>query len=99
MGESLKYIEVYEVKPGEITQLIINFLETRGIDAEIIVDRVGPRNKTDRTMVPKEKFEEANVLIHEWEIGGFENTQYPEGSIYLDNEEMGDPEDLGGYFT
>jgi hypothetical protein len=40
MGEKLTYTEVYQVKPGEITNLIINFLEARGIDAEVVRDRV-----------------------------------------------------------
>ncbi len=34
MGELYNYVEVYQVKPGEIVELIINFLEARGIDAE-----------------------------------------------------------------
>ena len=99
MGEELKYVEVYEVKPGEITDLIINFLEARGIDAELMVDRVAPRIKTLRIMVPKTHYEEAKAIMHEWEIGGFENTEYPEESQYSDQNELGDTEDLGGYFT
>ena len=31
MGESFNYVEVYQVKPGEIVELIFNFLEARGI--------------------------------------------------------------------
>ena len=99
MGEEFKYVEVYELKPGEISELIINFLEARGIDAEIMVDRVAPRIKTLRIMVPKARYEEAKTIMHEWEIGGFENTEYPEGSIYSNQNDLGDTEDLGGYFT
>jgi len=99
MGELLKYVEVYQVKPGEITDLIINFLEAHGIDAEVVNDRGVSRISTARIMVPKTKLQEAKALMHEWEIGGFENTEYPVGSVYIDKDELGDPEDLGGYFT
>ena len=99
MGESFNFIEVYQVKPGEITNLIINFLEARGIDAEVVIDRQVPKISATRIMVPKTHYEEAKAIMHEWEIGGFENTEYPEGSLYIDKEELGDTEDLGGYFT
>jgi hypothetical protein len=45
------------------------------------------------------QFEEAKALMHIWEIGGFENTEYVEGSIPLNEKELGETEDLGGYFT
>lgn len=99
MGEKLTYTEVYQVKPGEITYLIINFLEARGIDAEVVRDLVAPRIFTFRIMVPTYQFEEAKALMHIWEIGGFENTEYVEGSIPLNEKELGETEDLGGYFT
>lgn len=99
MGEELKYVPVYDVKPGEVSALIINFLEARGIDAEIIVNRVAPRIKSLQIMVPKTHYEEAKAIMHEWEIGGFENTEYPDGGLYMERDELGDTEDLGGYFT
>lgn len=99
MGEELKYFEVYQVKPGEITELIINFLEARGIDAEVVEDRQVPKLSATRIMVPITHYEEAKIIMHEWEIGGFENTEYPNGSLYMERDELGDTEDLGGYFT
>ncbi len=99
MGESFNYVEVYQVKPGEIVELIINFLEARGIDAEVVRDRVVPKLSATRIMVPKTHIEEAKELMHQWEIGGFENTEYPESSLYPNKNELGETEDLGGYFT
>lgn len=99
MGEELTYTEVYQVKPGDITDLIINFLEARGIDAEVVRDRGVPRISATRIMVPKFQFEEAKALMHDWEIGGFENTEYVEGSIAPNEKELGETDDLGGYFT
>lgn len=99
MGESFNYIEVYQVKPGEIVDLIINFLEAQGIDAEVVKDREVPKLSATRIMVPKTHYEEAKELMHQWEIGGFENAEYPESSLYPDKNELGETDDLGGYFT
>ena len=98
-GEPFNYVEVYQVKPGEIVDLIINFLEVRGIDAEVVHDREVPKLSATRIMVPKTHYEEAKAIMHEWEIGGYENMEYPEGSIYTDQNELGETDDLGGYFT
>jgi len=99
MGESIKYIEVYQVKPGEIVDLIVNFLEARGIDAVVVRDREVRSFSPTRIMVPKTYYEEAKAIIHEWEIGGYENVEYSEGSLYTDKNELGETDDLGGYFT
>ncbi|QRN83722.1 hypothetical protein JR338_02910 [Chloroflexota bacterium] len=53
------------MKPGEIVDLIINFLEARGIDCEVVRDREVPKLSATQIMVPKAHNEEAKELMHQ----------------------------------